>query len=176
MGIGAASARAVISLIGAIVPLLFLSGSSFSPLGAYLPNLPNLFGNGGQLSSMLGISSSDLSSLNVLPFGAGGVAGLATYGLVQRVLSTATNAATRATYSAPRMDASAMMRNMQASMPFMAMQGTMQTPKALPPDMTRSQSIILQKISAGQRKPKDIAKILSVDKHEVEKEIAALRT
>jgi hypothetical protein len=38
MGIGRSFIRIVVSLVGALVPLLFLSGS-YSPVGSYLPNV-----------------------------------------------------------------------------------------------------------------------------------------
>ncbi len=37
--------RAIISLVGAVLPLIFLSGF-YSPLGSYLPKLPELVRHG----------------------------------------------------------------------------------------------------------------------------------
>jgi len=42
--------------------------------------------------------------------------------------------------------------------------------------MTSAQYTILSTLRGGRRKPKDIAKALSVDKKEVERETAILRT
>ncbi|MCL4436429.1 MAG: hypothetical protein M1503_03355 [Thaumarchaeota archaeon] len=164
MGLGRAVVNIVISIVGALVPLLFLSGS-FSPFGAYMPNL---FGDGSQLGSMLGISSQ--SDMAILPFGAAGITGLVLYSVLQRILG----AAQQATYSMSQPDPAEMMRSMQNQMPWMSAQGT-STPKNLPADMTKSQFTVLQKYSEGQKNPKNVAKILSMDKHEVEKETETLR-
>src|SRR2546428_8847157 len=43
--------RIVISLVGAVLPFLFLSGS-YSPLGSYLPSLLNLFGKESSLGNL----------------------------------------------------------------------------------------------------------------------------
>src|SRR5467141_3815096 len=64
--------RAIISLVGATLPLLFLSGS-YSPIGSYLPNLLNLFGKQSSLGNLLGIQATP-----VLPIGAAGLTGFAT--------------------------------------------------------------------------------------------------
>ena len=75
--------RVIISLVGAVLPLLFLSGS-YSPLGSYLPSLLNIVGKESSLGTLLGIQASP-----VLPIGAAGLTGFATYSVLQRVLSTA---------------------------------------------------------------------------------------
>jgi|SRR5467141_3185939 len=62
--------RAIISLVGATLPLLFLSGS-YSPIGSYLPNLLNLFGKESSLGNLLGIQAGP-----ALPIGAAGLTGL----------------------------------------------------------------------------------------------------
>ena len=46
----------------------------------------------------------------------------------------------------------------------------------MPSDMTRSQFLILTKYQQGFGKPRDIAKRLSMDKKQVEKETNVLRT
>jgi hypothetical protein len=137
--------RAIISLVGAAFPLLFLSGS-YSPLGSYLPNLLNLFGKESSLGILLGIQASP-----VLPFGAAGLTGFATYSVLQRVLSTAQ----AATYSRPNMDMSQMMRQVENMMPAaVGMQRRNSGPVNLPNDMTRSQFLILTKYQQGFGKPK----------------------
>lgn len=159
--------RVIISLVGAVLPLLFLSGS-YSPLGSHLPNLLNLFGKESSLGNLLGIQASP-----ALPIGAAGLTGFATYSVLQRVLSTAQ----AATYSRPNMDMSQMMRQVQNMMPGgMAMQSGTAGRFDLPSDMTRSQFLILTKYQQGFGKPKDIAKHLSMDKKQVEKETSTLRT
>ncbi len=159
--------RAIISLVAAILPLLFLSGS-YSPLGAYLPNLLNLFGNESSLGSLLGIQYSP-----ALPIGAAGLTGFATYNILQRVLTTAQ----AATYSRPNMDMSQMMRHVQNMMPsgFGTAQGN-RGPTNLPNDLTRSQYMILTRYQQGFGKPKDIARTLSIDKKVVERETDSLKT
>ncbi len=108
--------------------------------------------------------------VGVLPFGAAGGTGLIVYTVVQRVLG----GITRATYSTPRIDPSQMMRSMQGAMPWIGSRGAV--PRSLPPDMTNAQYTILSTLRGGRRKPKDIAKALSMDKKEVERETAILRT
>jgi len=159
--------RLIISLVGAAFPLLLLSGS-YSPLGSYLPNLLNVLGKESSLGTLLGIQASP-----VLPIGAAGLTGIATYSVIQRVLSTAQ----AATYSRANMDMSQMMRQVQNMMPAgMGLQSGNQGPLNLPIDMTRAQFLILTKYQQGIEKPKDIATHLSMDKRQVEKETNALRS
>ena len=156
-------ARVLISLVGAVIPLLFLSGS-YSPLGSYLPNLLNLLGNQSSLGSLLGIQGTP-----ALPIGAAGITGFATYNILQRVLTTAQ----AATYSRPKMnmDMSQVMKHVENMMPKMiGAQRANAGPANLPNDMTRSQYLILSKYQQGFGKPKDVAKSLSMDKKQVEKE------
>src|SRR5712664_2896826 len=128
--------RVIISLVGAALPLLFLSGS-YSPLGSYLPNLLNMFGKESSLGILLGIQASP-----VLPIGAAGLTGFATYSVLQRVLRTAQ----AATYSPPNMDMSQMMRQVQNMMPAgIGVRRETAGPMNLPNDMTRSQYLILTK-------------------------------
>src|SRR2546425_6170591 len=107
-----------------------------------------------------------------LPMGAAGLTGFATYSVLQRVLSTAQ----AATYSRPSMDTSQMIRQVQNMMPGMGTQTGNQGPLNLPGDMTRAQFLILTKYQQGFAKPKDIAKHLSMDKRQVEKETNALKS
>jgi hypothetical protein len=115
--------RVIISLAGAALPLLFLSGS-YSPLGSYLPNLLNILARKAR---------SELSwGYKLAPFclsGGAGLTGFATYSVLQRVLSTAQ----AATYSRPNMDMSQMMRQVQNMMPAgMGMQSGNTGPLNLP--------------------------------------------
>ena len=159
--------RVIISLVGAVLPLLFLSGS-YSPLGAYLPNLLNLLGNQGSVGNLLGIQASP-----ALPIGAAGLTGIATYNILQRMLRTAQ----AATYERPKMpDMSQMMKNFQNMMPpGMGMTRPNNAPTSLPSDMTRSQHMVLTKYQQGLGKPKDVAKSLSMDKKHVEQETEVLK-
>ncbi|HVH16319.1 MAG TPA: hypothetical protein VNA15_11465 [Candidatus Angelobacter sp.] len=162
--------RIIVSLVGALIPLLFLSGT-YSPLGssALGSYLPNVLGSQSALYSSLQNSIGISLPVGLLPFGAAGGTGLIVYGVVQRVLG----GITRATYSAPRIDPSEMLRSMQGRMPWMNMQGS--APRTLPQDMTMSQFTILSTCRRGSRKPKDIAKALSMDKKAVENETNILR-
>jgi len=77
--------------------------------------------------------------------------------------------------------ASSRMPNMKQfeNMPFFnAMQGQSQSavPENLPNDITRTQYVILKQYRNGVGNPKEVAKRLSMDKKEVEKETAALKT
>jgi hypothetical protein len=159
--------RAIISLIGAALPLLFLSGS-YSLLGSYLPSLLNLFGKESSLGNLLGIQASP-----ALPIGAAGLTGFATYSVIQRVLNTAQ----AATYSRPNMDMSQMMRHVPNMMPAgIGVRPENASPVNLPKDMSRSQFLMLTKYQQGFGKPKEIARNLSIDKNQVEKETNALKT
>lgn len=160
--------RVIISLVGAVIPLLFLSGS-YSPFGNYLPNLLNLLGNQSSLGNLLGIQGTP-----ALPIGAAGVTGFATFSILQRVLTSAQ----AATYSRPKinMEMSQMMKHVQNMMPnMMGTQRTNAGPVNLPNDITRSQYMILGKYQLGFGKPKDVAKSLSMDKKQVEKETDNLK-
>ena len=160
--------RLILSLIGALVPLLFLSGS-YSPLSAVLPMLPNFLGQySGLYNSLQGSFGSSLP-VGVLPFGTAGLTGVATYGVIQRLLRSA-NAMT---YSRPKVDMSQMMKSFQGGFPMMNMQAAQAKP--LPQDMSKSQFMVLSKYQAGHAKPKNVAKSLSMDKKAVEEETRALQ-
>jgi hypothetical protein len=104
MGVGRSFVRIVVSLVGALVPLLFLSGS-YSPVGSYLPNV---LGKESGLYTSLQSAVGTSIPVGVLPFGTAGVTGIVLYQVVQRVLGSI-NAAT---YSSPKIDPSQMMRSM----------------------------------------------------------------
>ncbi len=164
MGVGRSLLRAIISAVGGLFPLVFLSGS-VSPLGGYLPNL---LGDGSDLSNMVG--AKQLAS--VLPFGAAGLTGGVIYMILQRVLTTAESL----TYSKPSMpDMSAMMSSYQPGFRGMAPPDSGGMPKDLPAGMSRSQYLILRKYREGARKPKDVGRMLSMDNKEVERETASLK-
>ena len=126
--------RIIVSIVGAVIPLLFLSGS-YSPLGSSVLGsyLPNVLGNQSALYSSLQNSIGVSLPVGVLPFGAAGGTGLIVYSVVQRVLG----GITRATYSAPRIDPSQMMRSIQGAMPWMSAVGA--APRSLPQDMNMAQ-------------------------------------
>ena len=160
--------RLIISLVGALVPLLFLSGS-YSPLSSLIPMLPNLLGQySGLYNSLQGSFGSSLP-VGVLPFGTAGITGVAIYGVFQRFLGTAK----AMTYSRPKMDMSQMMKSLQGGFPMMNMQAG--PAKNLPQDMSKSQYMILSKYQAGHSNPKNVAKSLSMDKKAVEQETRTLQ-
>lgn len=162
--------RVIVSIVGALVPLLFLSGS-YSPLGssALGAYLPNVLGKESALyTSLQGAIGTNLP-VGVLPFGTAGVTGIVLYQVVQRVLL----GITRATYSAPKINPTEMLRSMQSGMPWMNMAGS--AARTLPQDMTNAQFTILSTYRRGNRKPKDIAKALSMDQKAVENETNILR-
>ena len=167
MNIARPVARLIISLIGAVLPIFFLSGS-YSPLSAYLPNIPNLFGNESALYNSLQGSFGASLPVGVLPFGAAGLTGIAVYGVLQRLLHTL-NAAT---YSRPNIDPSKMFESLHSQMMNMNFQRTVQR---IPEDMSKTQYLILTQYRHGQRNSKNIAKTLSLDKRSVEEHTRALQ-
>jgi len=75
------------------------------------------------------------------------------------------------------MNMSQMMRQVQNMMSAgMGMQSGNTDPLNLPSDMTRAQFLILTKYQQGFAKPMEIARHLSMDKRQVEKETNALRS
>ncbi len=107
--------------------------------------------------------------IGVLPFGTAGVTGIVLYRVVQRVLGSIHVA----TYSNPKIDPSQILSSMQAKMPWMGPQASVA--RSLPQDMTASQYRVLSTYRGGHRKPKNVAKILSMDKRSVEEETDTLR-
>jgi hypothetical protein len=161
-------ARLAISLIGAVLPIFFLSGS-YSPLSAYLPNIPNLFGNESALYNSLQSSFGTSLPVGVLPFGAAGITGIAVYGVLQRLLRTL-NAAT---YSRPNIDPSKVFESLRSQMMNMNIQRTVQN---IPQDMSKTQYLILSQYRNGRRNSKNIAKTLSLDKQSVEEQTRTLQS
>ncbi len=161
--------RLIISTIGALVPLLFFSGSSFSPLGGIAPNL---FGSeSSAITNLLGTTS--ISPL--VPFGAAGLTGVVIWMFLQRILQQVQ----MATYSTPKMkgfNPEEIMKSMQTNMPWMTAQAAATIPPALPADLTTPQFLVLKACRQGHSKSKELAKSLSMDKKEVEKEILSLKT
>jgi hypothetical protein len=156
--------RLIVSIVGALFPLLFLSGS-FSPLGSYLPNIL------GKESGLYNSFQSSLGAslpIGVLPFGAAGITGLAVYSVFQRVLGSIQTA----TYSRPKIDRSQIMKSLQSQMPGMNYQSM---PRSIPQDMSRSQYLILATYRNGENKAKNVAKALSMDRKAVEEQTTSLQ-
>lgn len=161
--------RLIVSTIAALIPLLFFSGNSLSPLGGIAPNL---FGSeSSALTNLFGTTS--ISPL--APFGAAGLSGIVIFMLLQRLLTQVQ----AATYERPSMkgfNPEAMMKSMQSGMPWMTAQAVASVPQVLPADLTKSQFLVLKTCRQGHSKSKDLAKVLSMDKKEVEKELFTLQT
>ena len=174
MGVGRTAVRIGVSIVGALIPLLFLSGS-FSPFGSYLPNL---FGSQSALGDIFssftgGESNSALSAF--LPLGTAGITGIFTFSILQRVLG----AVERAANSTPSINPDKMLDKMFSSMqiPGMPLMGAQQDlPATLPPDLTRAQFLVLRSIRSGNQKSGNVAKAMSMDKTAVQSEMNTLRS
>lgn len=159
--------RLIVSLVGALLPIFFLSGS-FSPFSSFLPNIPNLLGGQSALYTSIKQSFGTSLPVGILPVGTAGVTGVAIYGVIQRVLGSV-NAAT---YSRPKFDASQMMKSLQSQFQNMNFQKGM---REIPQDMSKTQFLILSSFRQGQKNPKNIAKMLSMDKKSVEQQTRILQ-
>lgn len=168
MDIARPIARLIISLIGAVLPIFLLSGS-YSPLSAFVPNIPNLFGNQSALYNSLQSSLGTSLPVGVLPFGAAGVTGIAVYGILQRILHTLN----MATYKRPNIDPNKMFQSLQGQMMNFNMPRAVQN---IPQDMSKTQYLILTHYRQGQRNLKSISKALSIDKKSVEEQTRVLQT
>lgn len=161
--------RIVFSLVIGIIPLLYLGGYL-----AFIPGLPSpasllgSFGLTGQ-NGFFNITGGGAGTL--VPFGTMGLSGLIVYQLLSRVggaVSSATMASTR-----PSPDE--MMRRMNISGMTGGMIGAQPgVPETLPPDLTKSQYVILRSYRQGYKNPKEIGKALSMDKKEVETQTSSL--
>ena len=160
--------RLIVSLVGAVLPIFFLSGS-FSPLSSYMPNLPNLLGKESALYSTLQQSLGTSLPVGILPFGTAGVTGVALYGVFQRVL----NSINAATYSRPKFDESKMMNSLQSQFQGMNLGRSVSD---FPQSMSKAQFLVLSSYRQGQRNPKNIAKMLSMDKKSVEEQTRVLQS
>ena len=150
--------RAIVSLIIGIIPLLYLGGY-FAFLG--FPSPYTSLGSGMGLSFLGGGTANSL-----LPFGAFGVTGLIAFSILSRIGSTV------ASVLAPR-PSMPNFNNMQ--MPFFSAMQQNSMPENLPADITKAQFVVLRQFRMGTSKPKDIAKRLSMEKSEVEREINLLK-
>jgi|GEM_PF-3633091 len=169
MGVMRTSVRILISLIGAVLPLLFLSGS-YSPLNSLLQNLPNFLGKDSALYTSLQNSIGTTLPVGVLPFGTAGITGVAVYGVLQRVMGSLK----MATYSQPKVDTSQILRSLQGQMNFANVR-QIGMPD-LPKDMSKAQYMILSSYRQGQKNPKNVAKMLSMDKKSVAEQTRMLQS
>jgi hypothetical protein len=161
--------RIVFSLAISVIPLLYL--------GAYLSFIPGLptpasllgsFGLTGQ-NGFFDIPGGGAGTL--LPFGTMGLSGIIAYSLLSRLGGTVSSAAMTSTMPS----ADEMMKRM--NIPGMMggpMAGHSTLPYSLPPDLTKSQYVILRSYRQGFKGSKEISKALSMDKKEVEMETSSL--
>src|SRR5207245_8548703 len=188
MGVGRAARvviRSVCSIIGAIIPF-FMMSSYLSPslptsLSSSLPSSPTLdplrsvqalFGS--QISSTLTGPLSSLGPLtHFLPFAAAGGSRIIVWMIVQQVLVRVQSLAYSS--SIPKTNPADIMKNMGMNMPQLTQHNTV-PPQKLPDDITNVQFMILKSIQQGYKKSKEIEKMLSLDKKEIEKETAVLKT
>ena len=146
---------AIFSLVVSVVVILFLYG--------YLKPI-------GLSPSILGPQYADaFSAGGSNPYGAivpGGVVGLLLFSALSRICGVAGAAAAPSTASPEKM---------MSRMNLGAMAGAYSAvPTPLPPDMTRSQFVVLRSYGRGFKNSKEIGKALSMDKDEVSKETEAL--
>ncbi|MDA4116774.1 MAG: hypothetical protein OK455_00320 [Thaumarchaeota archaeon] len=146
---------AIISLLVSVGTILFLYGY-LAPFGLS----PSILGP--QYAQMLSYQGSSPYTALV----PGGAVGLVLFTVLSRVGSI-TSAVTSPSMSSPEQ----IMRRMNFPN-MMSMQGGM--PASLPPDITKSQLVVLRCYRQGYKKPKDIGKSLSMDSKEVEKEAQTL--
>jgi len=189
MGVGRAARvviRSVCSIIGAIIPF-FMMSSYLSPslptsLSSSLPSSPTfdplgsvqaLFGS--QISSTLTGPLSSLGPLtHLLPFAAAGGSGIIVWMIVQQVLGRVQSLAYSS--SGPKTNPADIMKNMGMNMPWSTQSNANVPPQKLPDDITNVQFMILKSIQQGYKKSKEIEKMLSLDKKEIEKETVVLKT
>lgn len=173
MGFGIA-VRIISTIIGAAVPLVAMSGflapTGTSPFGAVSSFIP--------FQSIVSDNAAISPYAQYLPFLVGGGGALGVWYIVSQAAGGI--GSSFATGSMGGMNRSGMMgmssmdeiqKKMKTAMDSFA--GTMPE-RSLPPDINKVQYRILTSFYQGSRKPKDVAGQLSMDKTEIEKEIAAL--
>ena len=161
-----------------MVPLLYLAGYlSFIP---GLPTTAALLGSFGLTGANGFFDLTGGGAGTGVPLGTFGLSGLIAYQLLSRVGRTVSSAAMMSTM--PSGDD--MMKRMMGGMNIPGMMGGMGGPmgaqsgfpQTLPPDLTKSQYIILRSHRQGYKGSKQISKALSMDKKEVESQTATLVT
>ncbi len=174
MGAGIA-VRIISTVIGAIVPLIamsgFLSPTDSSPFGSVSSFIP--------FQSIVSDNAALSPYAQYLPFLAGGGGALGVWYIVSAAVGGIGSSV--AAGSMGRIGGSKMMgmssmddiqKRIKAAMDSTNL-GTMPE-KALPADINKVQYKVLTSFYQGSQKPKDVAAQLSMDKAEVEKEIAVL--
>jgi hypothetical protein len=161
-------ARAIISIVITVMAILFLYGylSPFglSPISVFGPEYGSFFGN-------MTSGATGFGAFGFGPLVPGGVVGLIAYTVLSRIGSV-TAAATAPSMRSP----DEIMRRMNLPGMFGGMGAQAAVPQTLPADITRSQFVVLQYFRQGYKNPKEIGRVLSMDKNEVEKESSALKS
>ena len=147
--------RAVVSLVVSILPLLYFAGYLSFLYRFGIPSPASIFGLSG---GIYGTGSP------LVPVGATGITFILIFGILSRVGSMGASAMSR-----PRVP-------MQfGGMPFSGAVQNSSIPENLPADITKTQYVILRQYRSGITKPRDIAKSLSMEKDDVEKEAVSLK-
>lgn len=167
--------RIVSTVLGAIVPLIamsgFLSPTDSSPFGSVSSFIP--------FQSIVSDNAALSPYAQYLPFLAGGGGALGVWYIVSQAVGGIGSSV--AAGSMGRMGGSKMMgmssmddiqKRMKAAMDSANLGSIPEKP--LPPDVNKVQYRILTSFYQGSQKPKDVATMLSMDKAEVEREIATL--
>ena len=175
MGVASRIVRSIISIVIGIIPLLYLGGYLSFLYHFGIPSPTSLLNQGGSSSSS---SSSPLSGLyGILPYGGFSVTALIVYSLLSRVGGSISSAVAPRPQSGTMMSPNNFGQNPYAYDPSMRQKSGQIQPnevrEKLPEDMTGSQYVILKQFE-NLRKPKDVAKVLSMDRKEVEKETDTL--
>jgi hypothetical protein len=168
--------RPVLSLVAGIIP--FISMSSMLPAGMLPEGTMSLL---GPIQSLSG--SVDEQIINVvnpvfpigsfLPLLVGGGSGVIVWMVISRILGTAENAMNSSSISNP----DDMMKKFGMNIPSFSTQFNTNTPvPKLPDDITKIQYTVLKLFHQGYKNSKDIAKQLSMDNKEVQKQWDALIT
>ncbi len=170
MGKKAQVIRAVVSLVFSVLIILFLYGYlnpyGLNPSALLGPSYASLFG--GTLGALPGGGS--ILTGTFTPFIPGGVAGLVIYAVMRR-MGSVTRAAT-----APSMPSASEMMSRMSIPNFMGgmMGAQAAVPGSLPPDITKSQFVLLRSYRQGYKNSKEVSRALSMDKKEVDAQTSAL--
>ena len=186
MGVGRAARiviRLVCSIIGAIIPFFMMSNYLYSSLpSSVTSSLPSSM---GPISTAQAFFSSEISSTltgplsslgpitHLLPFAAAGGSGIIVSMIVNQVLGRVQSLANSGSTQTNPAD---IMKKMGMNMSQFTQNNANIPPQKLPDDITSVQFMILKSIQQGNKKSKEIEKMLSMDKKEIEKEIPVLKT
>jgi hypothetical protein len=171
--------RIILSLGISVVPLLYLADYL-----SFIPGLPTpaaLLGSFGLTGANGFFDLAGGGAGTGVPLGTFGVTGFIAYELLSRVGRTVSSAAMMSTmpsgdYMMKRMIGGMNIPGMMGATMGGPMGGQSGFPQTLPPDLTKSQFVILRSHRQGYRGSKQISKALSMDRKEVEAQTATLVT